>query len=93
MQSPTALRERLATTTVVPMDATQSLNSHIAAEIRAELARANITQADFAARCGMTPSSFSRRMSGEIPWNTDELEIVAKNLEVELGQLTNPVRR
>jgi len=75
------------------MDATQSLNAQVAAEIRAELARANITQADFAARCGMTASSFSRRMSGDIPWNTDELELVAKELGLPIDQLMNPVRR
>lgn len=66
------------------MDATQSLNAQVAAEIRAELARANITYADFAPRVGLTASSFSRRMTGEIPWNTDELEIVAKELGIEL---------
>lgn len=75
------------------MTATPTLNEQIAAEIRAELGRANISQAEFAARCDMTPSSFSRRMSGEIPWNTDEIERVAKELGIQHDQLTNPVRR
>lgn len=87
------LRDQIAGATVFPMDATQSLNSQIVAEIRAELARAKITQAEFAPRCGLTASSFSRRMSCEIPWNTDELEKVAKELGLAIDQLTNPVRR
>jgi transcriptional regulator with XRE-family HTH domain len=75
------------------MPASDSLNTQVAAEIRAELARANITQAEFAQRCGWTPSTFSRRMSGEIPWNTDELEKVAAELGIDLAQLLNPVVR
>lgn len=75
------------------MSTTTPLNEHIAAEIRAELGRANISQAEFAPRIGLTSSSLSRRMNGEIPWNIDELELVAQELGVELGQLMNPVRR
>lgn len=70
-----------------------SLNEAITGEIRAELARRNLSQAIFAEQCGWTPSTLSRRMTGEIPWSTDELEIVAKALGLPFDQLTTAVRR
>ena len=70
-----------------------SLNEAITREIRAELARAKISQNDFAVRCGWTASALSRRMTGEVPWSTDEIEIIAKILDFPIAHLTNPVRR
>lgn len=70
-----------------------SLNRHVAAEIRAELARRDITQTDFAQQLGWSGPYFSRRMNGEVPFNTDEIELMAKALELDLGDLLNGARR
>lgn len=70
-----------------------SLNRSIASEIRAMLARREITQGAFARQCGWSIAFFSRRMNGEVPFNTDEIERIAKELDIPLDQLTNPVQR
>lgn len=70
-----------------------TLNDTITGEIRAELARSDISHSAFAKQCGWTPSALSRRMTGEIPWSTDELERIAKELGLPIDHLTNPVRR
>ena len=75
------------------MTATESLNSQVATAVRIELARRNLTQAQLAKMCGLTESTFSRRMSGEIPWSADEIDQLALALEVPVFELTNPVQR
>ena len=75
------------------MPATSSLAEHVATEIRVALARANITQAEFARDCGWASSSLSRRMTGEIPWSTDDLEVVAHNLRIPLEELLKGAQR
>jgi transcriptional regulator with XRE-family HTH domain len=69
---------------------TPTLNSAIATEVRVTLARANITQEVLARQCGWTPSSFSRRMTGEIPFSTDDIDAIAKALGIERDQLLQP---
>jgi len=75
------------------MDTERTLNDAVIAEIRGELARTDTLHADFAKTCGWHPMYFSRRMTGQIPWTIEDLELVAKNLGIDLGQLTNPMRR
>lgn len=70
-----------------------SLNETLAAEIRAELARRDITQSDFAKQVGWSPAYFSRRMNGEVPFDADEIDLIAFELGMRRDQLTNPVRR
>jgi len=53
-----------------------------AAEIRAELARQDITQDDLAHRVGMSPSALSRRLAGLQPFELQELEGIAAALGV-----------
>lgn len=75
------------------MTATQSLNSQVATVIRVELARRNFTQADLARMAGLTESTFSRRMTGEIPFTTEEIDKIAFILNMSVSELTNPVQR
>ncbi len=72
------------------MEASESLNARVAGEIRAELARRQLTQADFAIRCGLSASQFSRRMTGEIPWSTNEIDIIAAELGIATERLLWP---
>jgi hypothetical protein len=68
----------------------RTLNTAVTAEIRAEIARADIRQGTMAALCGWAPMYFSRRMTGQTPWSTDDLETVAGALGIEVSQLTQP---
>ena len=90
------LRKIYAHCTVVPMSettSTTSLNEQIAKAVRIELARRDLTQTDLAKMCGWTQSQFSRRMTGDIPWSTDELDKLAFVLCIPVTELTNPVQR
>lgn len=71
----------------------ESLNTQVVTEIRVELARQNMQQSTLAKLCGLTPSSFSRRMTGEIPFTTNEVERIARELGLKLDQLMRPVTR
>lgn len=75
------------------MTATPSLNQQLATEIRVQLARKNLQQNALARMCGWTPSSLSRRMTGEIPFSTEDIETIAKELGLEPEKLMWPVTR
>lgn len=75
------------------MSENPSFNETLAAEIRAELARRDVTQSDFAKKVGWSPAYFSRRMNGEVPFDADEIDLIALELGMRRDQLTNPVRR
>lgn len=53
----------------------------IAANVRVELARVNISGAQMAQRIGITQSTFARRMVGEVSFLAEEISAIA----VELG--------
>jgi DNA-binding Xre family transcriptional regulator len=65
------------------MTITQRVNT----EIRVLLARREMSKRDLAALIGMSQVAISRRMTGQIPWDLAELEMVAKMLEVDPGRL------
>jgi transcriptional regulator with XRE-family HTH domain len=75
------------------MSETPSFNDVLAAEIRAELARRNMSHSDFAKQAGWSAPYFSRRMNGEVPFDADEIDVIALELGMRRDQLTNPVRR
>lgn len=61
--------------------------SRAAANVRAEMARRNIRRAAVAANLGMTTSSFSRRLTGAVPFNVEELDALARLLDVTVPAL------
>lgn len=65
------------------------LAKRVGANVRAEMARSNPkqTQKPFAKRIGMSQQSLSRRLSGEIPFDLEELERVAAVLGVPMTRL------
>lgn len=75
------------------MTSTQSLNAQVATAIRVQLAQRNFTQAELAKMAGFTESTFSRRMTGEIPFTTEEIDKLAYILNMSVAELTNPVQR
>lgn len=58
------------------------LNDRVAAEVRAELARRQMTQQDLAAIVGMSQASVSERLRGKTMFTLDDIERFATALEV-----------
>lgn len=63
------------------------LREFVAEEIRVLLARKRISAAELARRTGLKQSTMSRRMTGETAFDMDDLEVIAKVLEVEVADL------
>lgn len=61
-----------------------SLTQIVASGIRAEMARQGMTQQQLSAKVGITQQTLSRRLKHEdpSPCDTDELERIAKALEI-----------
>lgn len=64
-----------------------SLRERTAEEIRVLLARRNISAAELARRTQMKQPYVSRRMTGEVAWDVDDLEKIAAALSVEVADL------
>lgn len=69
------------------------LHQAIALEIDVLLTRRRMTALDLARKVGMSQSAMSRRMVGDQPFDTDELERIADVLEVDPHDLLPPRRR
>ncbi|MGV0582790.1 helix-turn-helix transcriptional regulator [Mycobacteroides chelonae] len=65
-----------------------STDERVAANVRAELARAGENQASLAPRVGMSQQALSRRLSAQVPFTVTELSRVAGALGVPIGALT-----
>lgn len=63
----------------------------VAGEIRAELARQRMTQADLATQLGVSRPWLSRRLSGETPLSVGDMVVIAEALDVPVATLTAPV--
>lgn len=72
---------------MMDMNNDETYSKATAAEVRAEMARQNKTQAGLADALKVTAHTASKRMSGEIPFNIVELLAVARWLEVDLLRL------
>ena len=57
------------------------------ANVRAEMARANVTQTDIGRILKRSHSAVSRRLRGETPFRADELHRIAKHLGIEVALL------
>lgn len=62
----------------------------IAANVRAEVARFGLTDAEFAADLGMTAMSVSRRLNGHTPFTTAEVDAIAAYFGVPVGDFFSP---
>jgi transcriptional regulator with XRE-family HTH domain len=59
----------------------------LARNVSAALSAAGIAQRDAAARTGIPLSTLSRRLTGNSPFNTDELALIADLLGVNVSDL------
>jgi transcriptional regulator with XRE-family HTH domain len=61
-----------------------TLSAALAAELRAEMARANVSGAELARRLEVPASWVQRRMSGASPLTVEDLERLAAGLQINL---------
>jgi transcriptional regulator with XRE-family HTH domain len=61
--------------------------AEISSNVRAEMARAGVTQVQLGAHLGMAQSAISKRLKGDTPWRVDELQRVAAYLDIPLSTL------
>lgn len=54
-------------------------------QLRGELKRRKITQADAAYRIGLEQQTLSNRLSGKTPWTLREIVMICEVLEIKLG--------
>lgn len=59
----------------------------IAEEVRAAMARKQVSQASMANLLGITPSAMSRRLKGRIGFSAVQIAKIASHLEVEVSAL------
>ena len=64
-----------------------SLNAQIAVEIRVLCARKGLSQTELARRIGVPQPTFSRRMRGDVAFDTFDLQAIAAALEVKVSDL------
>lgn len=70
---------------MIEMDANRTAR----AEIRAEMARQQITQVALAERMGWGGRYLGRRLRGETPLSLGDLEAIARALDVPMAQFTD----
>lgn len=63
------------------------MNTSIAEELRAFLARRRISGRQLAAMLGWAPQYLSRRMTGQIPFTMGELYLISQVLDIPLQSL------
>lgn len=78
-------RDTLRRMTEVPVAGTGPPTSQ---NIRAELARAGITQERMAEILGLSRAAWGRRLKGDVDWRLAELLRIADKLGVPLSRLT-----
>lgn len=66
---------------------TNRLHERATEEIRVLLARRKMSAAELARRTGQRPAALSRRMTGEIAFDLDDLEVIARELGVRVIDL------
>jgi len=64
-----------------------SLRLTLAGEVRAVMARRNVTQRDIADLLGLSQPSISERLRGQVPWTVEELVAVADHLDTSVAAL------
>lgn len=67
--------------------AVKPLSEIAAANVRAESARRGLYGKDLAAILGLSPMAVYDRGRGRTPWALDELQVIARALDLEIAEL------
>lgn len=68
-----------------------TVDAIIAGEVRAELARRQISQVDLAKTIGVTRAYLKRRLAGQTAWSANDLAAIAHAIGVTIASLVGPV--
>jgi transcriptional regulator with XRE-family HTH domain len=71
----------------------QSFEDVVIAEIKAEMARQDVTQTELARRLGWIQTSVSKRLTGKVALRAQDIEQIADALGVSLNDFGWPFRR
>ena len=66
---------------------TATATATVAANVRAELARRSVTQTQLAAKLGTTQQYVSRRLTGSVPLDVEDLAAIAGLLNITVAVL------
>ena len=69
----------------------QPARAAVAGDVRAEMARRRMTGRELARRTGKSQPYWSRRLSGDVALDVDDLEAVAAHLEVSASDLVRSI--
>lgn len=64
-----------------------SLNRRVGDGVRGELARSGMSLAELARHLGMSPTSLRRRLSDDVSFTIDEVEIICRLFNINLYEL------
>ncbi len=56
-------------------------------KLRLRFVELDMTQSEVSRRAGMAESTLTARMTGRLPWNSDEITRVAKVLDIQTDQI------
>jgi transcriptional regulator with XRE-family HTH domain len=65
-----------------------SPTARVAGNVRAEMARLNVNQTQLATAMDLTQAAVSRRLTGKVPFNVQELAALAIFLDIPVARLT-----
>mgnify|MGYP002737470240 CR=1 FL=1 len=71
--------------------ATQTPSQRVAGNVRAELARRGISQAELAVKLNRSQPFVSRRILGKVPFNIEDLSDIARILDIPMALLVDGV--
>jgi ribosome-binding protein aMBF1 (putative translation factor) len=66
------------------------IQENVSREVRAEIGRRDLSKEGLAKALGWEPSKLRRRLSGQVPWSVDDVELIASVLDVPRAQLLDP---
>lgn len=69
----------------IPEDANNA--KYFADEVRAEMARKRVTAAELALSLGISAHTMGRRLSGQTPFNSNEMVVAARRLGIGMSVL------
>jgi len=64
----------------------------IARRLRGELGQLNLSVSEVARRTGMSQPALSRRMTGQMPFDVAELDLICDNLGISFDYITTGIR-
>jgi transcriptional regulator with XRE-family HTH domain len=82
----------MTTLTVVDGQRNETRPEAIARRLRGELGQLNLSVSEVARRTGMSQPALSRRMTGQLPFDVAELDLICDTLGISFDYITTGIR-